>query len=359
LILKVLAFVLGFLLVAAALRSAVRIFVLPRSAGDLIAQIVFRGVRFFYNQRLRLSRSYLETDRILAYYAPVGLIMLLPAWLVCVLLGYTGMYWALSGMTPYEAFRLSGSSLLTLGSFSPDGIISSLLEFTEATIGLILVALLISYLPTIYAAFSRRETAVTLLEVRAGSPPSAIEMILRYHRIHGLNRLNEVWSGWETWFADIEESHSSLSALVFYRSPSPEHSWVTASGAVLDAASLVLSAVDVPHDPQADLCIRAGYLALRKIADFFQIQYDPNPRPMDPISVSRAEFEEAVKQLQEGGVPIKADPEQAWHDFNGWRVNYDKALLGLARLTAAPASPWTGDRPVQPHLSQAFRSKQK
>ena len=150
-----------------------------------------------------------------------------------------------------------------------------------------LVALLISYLPSIYGAFARREAVVKLLEVRAGNPPSAVEMLLRYHRIHGLGELGEQWEAWEAWFADIDESHTSLAALVFFRSPRPEHSWVTAAGAILDGASLTRSVVDVPRDPRADLCIRAGFLALRHIADFFEFEYNPDPHyPADPISVT-------------------------------------------------------------------------
>jgi hypothetical protein len=186
------------------------------------------------------------------------------------------------------------------------------------------------------------------LEVRAGSPPSAIEMILRYHRIHGLDRLNVLWVQWEQWFADIEESHTSLAALVFFRSPQPDHSWVTAAGAVLDAAALLRSTIDVPRDAQADLCLRAGYLALRRIADFFQIPYNANPRPTDPISLNRAEFEAAYDELARNGVPLIADRDQAWRDFSGWRVNYDAVLLLLAALTMAPYAPWSSDRSLLP-----------
>jgi hypothetical protein len=223
-----------------------------------------------------------------------------------------------------------------------EGLVTTILEFSEATIGLILVALLIAYLPTMYAAFSRRETAVTMLEVRADNPPSAVEMILRFHRIHGLDQLGEQWKAWEIWFADIEESHTSLPALVFFRSPRADRTWVTAAGAVLDAASLTLSTVDIPNDASAALCIRAGYLALRRIADFFGMPYDPAPRPGDPISVSRAEFDVACRRLAEAGVPLKSDLEQAWRDFAGWRVNYDSVLLDLAGLTMAPSAPWSG-----------------
>src|SRR5205085_8392901 len=124
---------------------------------------------------------------------------------------------------------------------------------SEATIGLILVALLIAYLPTMYAAFSRREAAVSMLEVRAGSPPSAVEMILRFHRLNRLVYFNTLWTSWEVWFVELEESHTSLAALAFFRSPHPDRSWITAAGTVLDAAALVISTVDIPPDPQANL----------------------------------------------------------------------------------------------------------
>jgi hypothetical protein len=168
-----------------------------------------------------------------------------------------------------------------------------------------------------------------------------------------------VWKSWETWFADIEESHTSLPALVFFRSPQPDHSWVTAAGAVLDGASLTLACVDILHDPQADLCIRAGYLSLRRIADFFSISYTPDPHfPETPISVTRAEFEDALENLALQGVPLKKDREQAWCDFAGWRVNYDQVLRAMAGLTMAPESPWTGDRPVRGIPSIFLRKRQ-
>jgi hypothetical protein len=177
-----------------------------------------------------------------------------------VTVGYTGVFWGLGVEPWFEALRVSGSSLLTLEFATVDDLAKTILVFSEATIGLILLALLIAYLPTMYAASSRREAAVTMLEVRADTPPSAVEMILRFHRIQGLGRLGEQWQAWEAWFADIEETHTSLPALVLFRSPRPDRSWLTAGGAALDAASLSLSTVDIPSDSQAALCIRAGDL---------------------------------------------------------------------------------------------------
>jgi hypothetical protein len=228
----------------------------------------------------------------------------------------------------------------------------SIISFSEATLGLILVTVLISYLPTMYSAFSRREAAVNLLDVRAGSPPSAVEMLARYYRIHGFSELGEVWRTWEAWFADIEETHTSLAALALFRSPQPDRSWVTAAGAVLDAASLVDSTVDIPRNPQSNLCLRAGYLALRRIADSFRIRYNPNPTADDGISISREEYDAACERLIEQGITLRPDRDKAWRDFVGWRVNYDTVLLALAAITMAPYAPWSSDRSLRTLRSQ-------
>ncbi|HSX77121.1 MAG TPA: hypothetical protein VLQ80_00920 [Candidatus Saccharimonadia bacterium] len=350
-IVHVLVFLLGLSLVISTVVSAMRTFVLPRSAPDLLTRAVFGGMRWFFTMRLRRTHTYLERDRVLELYAPLSLLSLPPVWLMLVLGGYMGMYWALGVSSWYEAFRDSGSALLTLGFAPVDGVLTTLLMFSEAILGLLLAALLIAYLPTMYAAFSRRETLVTLLEVRAGSPPSALTMLTRFHLIHGLDHLTDMWEAWEVWFAELAESHTSLAAVAFFRSPQPEHAWITAAGAVLDAAALAQSVVDCPPNPKASLCIRAGYLALRRIADFFSLPYPPDPHfPAQPISISRAEFDAACAELARHDVPLKADWDLAWNDFAGWRVNYDPVLLALCTLTTAPPAPWSSDRAPQLHL---------
>jgi len=351
LLLRALMFLLGAGIVIATLLSAMRTFVLPRSAPVKLTRLVFLASRFCFNLWTHRATTYEERDRVMALYAPLTLLILPVVWLAVVMGGYTSMFWAIGVESWRAAFEVSGSSLLTLGFAKVGGMAATILSFSEATIGLILVALLISYLPTMYGAFSRRELAVTMLEVRAGTPPTAVELFARYRRLNRLDLLKELWVTWESWFADIEETHTSLAALSFFRSPQPDHSWVTAAGAILDAAALAVSALDIPHDTQANLCIRAGYLALQRIADFFSIIYDPNPSPDDPISISREEFDDACAQLGQAGVPLKPDRDQAWRDYKGWRVNYDTVLLRLAALTMAPYAPWSSDRSPAPRPS--------
>lgn len=338
------SFVGGAILVSATLGSAVRTVILPRGVHAGLTRRVFWTMRGIFRLRAGPRAPYERRDRVMALYAPISLLTLVLVWLVLVLAGYAAMFWAIHGGDLGLSFARSGSSLLTLGTHHPGGAAATALAFSEAALGLLLLALLITFLPSLYANFSRRETFVALLEVRAGSPPSAVEMISRYWRIHGLDRLSELWPQWEVWFAELEETHTSFPALVFFRSPQPVHSWVTAAGTILDAASLRASTLEGPREPAAELCIRAGYVALRRIAEFFRIPFDPDPNPADPITISKDEYDAVYERLHHEGVPLKKDREQAWLDFAGWRVNYDRVLVALAGLTMAPRAAWSSDR---------------
>lgn len=353
--LRVVVFVVGAFCAGATFGSAVLTVVLPRGIPARLTRIVFLSTRALFSIRIGRKASYERIDRVLAIYAPMSLLVLLQVWLAIVLVGYACMFWALEPGSVTESITISGSSLLTLGFQRGEGLPSTLLSFTEAAIGLALLALLITYLPSLYAAFSRREQGVASLEIRAGSPPSGAAMIERMSRINDLPGLGDVWRRWENWFVDLEETHTSFPALTFFRSPQPEQSWVTAAGAVLDGASLAGSTLAGPRDPDTDLVLRAGYVALRRIASFFGIPFDRNPRPDDPISITRAEYDEVYDRFVGIGIALKTDRDQAWRDFAGWRVNYDAVLLELASLTSAPTAPWSSDRAPPFRRPRIFR----
>jgi hypothetical protein len=336
---RLLAAIAGLVVIVLTIRSVIRTFVLPRMARDRIVQLVFRTVRRAFNLVAGPRAPYATRDRYLAFFAPVSLLVLPVINLALLLAGYGLIYWGL-GADPGTALRQSGSSLLTLGFQAAPELPATLASFTEAAFGLILVALLIAYLPSMYADFTRRETEVNLLDVRAGAPASSVFMLELAHRIGGMDRLDAIWERWERWFAELEETHTTLPALAFFRSPRAEQSWVSAAGAVLDAAALRASTLDLPRNPQVETCIRAGYLALTAIADFFELHRPMNPQQGDPISIPRSEFEAAYDRLRDAGIALKRDRDQAWRDFAGWRVNYDAALLGLARIVVVPPTPW-------------------
>jgi hypothetical protein len=98
---------------------------------------------------------------------------------------------------------------------------------------------------------------------------------------------------------------------------------------------------------------------MRRIADFYGVPHDPQPKAHDPISIGRDEFEEAVARLETSGVPLKSDRDQAWVDFAGWRVNYDTVLIALASLTMAPYAPWSSDRSISSFTPKVFRRWQR
>jgi hypothetical protein len=341
---RVAAIVFGIGVVVYTLMSAVRSFVMPRSAQDAVTRSLFIGMRVIFNLWARPLRTFEARDQVMALYAPLSLVLLPGVWLVMVTLGYTAVYWGAGVQPLHESLRLSISSVMTLGFVQVSGLRLTAIVFSEAAIGLVLVALLISYLPAMYGAFSRREALVSMLEVRAGAPPTAVEMLSRFHRLKRMQLLSEMWVIWEGWFAELEETHTSLAALSFFRSPRAHRSWITAAGAILDTAALAASTLDIPHDVQADICIRSGFVALRHIADYFNIPHDADPRPTDPISITRQEYDEVCAQLETAGIALKTDRDQAWRDFAGWRVNYDTALLALASLVMAPYAPWSSDR---------------
>jgi len=345
-VLRAILFVAGAAVVIPVFGSAVRTVILPRGIPAKLGRWVMLTTRMLFALRLGRKADYEKTDRIMALYGPIGLMSLLATWLSLVLVGYAMMFWGLGADGAAQAFAQSGSALFTLGFASTTAVPQMALSFAEAGTGLVLLALLITYLPSIYSAFSRRELEIAKLEVRAGSPPTGLEMIERAWRLERLESLTDVWIAWEGWFADIEESHTSLPVLVFFRSPQPDRSWVTAAGAVLDGAALMASTVDQPRNVESELCVRAGYVALRTVASYFQIQYEPNPAPEDPISIQRQEFDEVYGRLKAAGIPLK-DQQAAWTGFSGWRVNYDTVLLALATLTLAPWAPWSSDRSAQ------------
>jgi hypothetical protein len=206
-----------------------------------------------------------------------------------------------------------------------------------------------------------------MLEVRAGNPPSGEELLERAFTSRRQHGLPEIWRSWESWFVDVEESHTSFAALAFFRSPTARLSWITAAGAILDGAALLLAVL--PEDPgarlggsrvrdqdeagglseadplAAEICLRTGALALRRIAAYYAVPLE-DPEVEGPVSVHETEFAEVYESLRASDVPLGADCATAWKAFRSWRSRYDRPLVRLAGLVEAPPAPWSSDRPL-------------
>ena len=259
-------------------RAAVWTVVVPRPEQVWLTRVLFVVVRRPFEFFACRARTVTRREAIRARYGPTTLMLMPLAWVTGVMIGFVPIYWALGADPIGEEFVLSGSSVTTLGFSRPNEGPPLGAAVVEAVIGLGLVALLISFLPTMYGHFSRREHLVAKLSSRAGTPPTPAEMFIRHHRLERLEQLDDMWPDWEDWFVELEESHTTYPALVHFRSIDDHRSWLTGAGAVLDAAALRSSTLDIPRQARAELTIRSGYLALRAIADFFGIHHERRPR---------------------------------------------------------------------------------
>lgn len=351
---------LGVGLALATLGSSIRTVVVPRGEQVFITRTLFIFLRWMFGFVAGKRRTWEAHERVKARMAPVGLILLPVIWAVSVILAMSLPFWAINDRSWGAALALSGSSLTTLGFRSASGGAELALAVAEGLVGLGLVGLMISFLPTIYSSFSRREVAVAKLHILAGEiggQASPKILLTRIHFVDGLDQMPQLWSDWEDWFVDIEESHSSFPMLVFFRSPVPERSWISGAGLALDTAALYVSVLDLPRAPRAELMIHTGTLALRRIADFFGFEHDPDPAPDDPISIERGEFMDVYDSLREVGLPVRADADAAWKAFAGWRVNYDQPLLQLAAFADAPPALWSSDRSVAYRRPKVIRRR--
>jgi hypothetical protein len=341
-VVKALAGGLGAFLVGYTVVAAIRSFVMPRNDSVRINNWVFTGLRYLFTTLARLGRTYEHRDRTMALYAPVGLVALPIAWLGAVSLGYTAMFWALGEGDWERCYRISNSSLLTLGSEKPSRhMLPNIASYSEATLGLLLLTLLISYLPTMYQAFSRREQVVARLELRAGTEATAVELLCWLSKTNALHDGQEQWGSWEEWFVEIEETHTSLPVLAFFRSPKPGRSWVMAADIVLDAAALLSSLVEVPRNPHQELCFKAGCLAVNRVSRFFRYEaQSETPAPLSSHDAlkepTRADFRTAYAQLRAANIPVRPDEEAAWRQYQQLRSRYAEAIGYLAKLVMAP-----------------------
>jgi hypothetical protein len=219
--------------------------------------------------------------------------------------------------------------LFTLGDAPAPGHAATFVEFAAAGTGLVVVALQIAYLPTLYSAFNRREELVTMLQSRAGSPAWGPELLARQHIVGTLDTIPTFFAGWERWCAELAESHTNYPVLVTFRSPKPMRSWIVGLLAVMDAAALRLALNPSSRQSEARLFLRMGFTSLRDVCGAVGIAYDPDPHPDDPIELT---------------YEIERTPEEAWPHFKGWRVNYEQQCYAIAHAVEAVPAVWSGPR---------------
>ena len=285
-------------------------------------------------------------ERFLGVYAPLLLITTLLMWILGEVLGFGLVVHALGSELKQEptiadAFYAAGSALETLGTGDVivTGPLLRAVFVVAAVIGLGTVAMVITLLFSLYAHFQERESGVVTLDARAGAPPSGVTLLETYLRLDMTDLLATTFSEWELWSARVLDSHLAYPILAYFRSSHDNESWISALGAVLDAAVLVVTTVEeVPKGP-ALMMAEIGNHLVEDLGHWLHLE------ETGEVGVERQEYDEARSRLRAVGYILgPADP--AWEKFSQIRGRYAYRLNNLARYWATPPAQWIGDRSI-------------
>jgi hypothetical protein len=335
--------VLGAAVVFVTWQSIIVTIILPRRTRNWIAALGWIATYRVIVGAARRMTDPAARDRLLALLGPLNLVGLLFTWMALFALGFACVIFGATDASFTDALDLAGSSIFTLGFATGKTGFSHFLMDVAAASGMIVVGLQIGYLPTIYSAYSQRESFVTLLTMRAAENGFTTGATILAN--HPLPRhaalLAALFTSWEGCAAAIVESHTNYPWLVAFRSPRASESWVTSMLAILDAIAILDAAAPSAVGPEAEHCRFACGAALDILSEFLR------PRPVrdraNDVPLGRAEFVAALESL-EGRIPFERDAESAWEAFRAARVAYEPFALDLAAFMLLPRGGWL--RPV-------------
>jgi hypothetical protein len=339
--------IIGALLVAAVLWDAFETVVLPRRV-----RRKFRIARFFYRStwipwRAVAARIVPRRTResFLSMYGPLSLLVLLGVWAAGLVLGFAVLHYGAGSTLLMQGeptdFRvdlyLSGTTFFTLGlgDVVPRNTVARVLTVLESGMGFGFLALVIGYLPVIYQGFSRRELTVLLLDARAGSPPTAAELLRRHASTQGLDAFQQLLRDFERWSAEVLESHISYPVLGYFRSQHANQSWLAALSVLLDATSLVIVGVDDNCTRQAQLTFA---MARHVVVDLAQI-FNAPPREPSKDRLSSADLKAIRKELSAAGLHFR-EGERFEERLRDFRTQYEPYVNSLARFLRISVPPW-------------------
>lgn len=343
----ILAAILGLLVILSVLLDAFETIVLPRKV-----QRAFRITSWFYRNTwvpwtklARLIRVNSFRENFLGYFGPLSLIVLLAVWATGLIFGFAlmqyglGQHVRLSGepITFGVLLYHSGETFFTLGygDITPVSPTARLLAVIESGMGFAFLGLVVGYLPVIYSSFSSRETEISLLDARAGSPPTAGELLVRLGCCPDQTVLDNIFRGWERWSADLLSSHISYPVLCFFRSQHSNQSWLAALTTMLDVTALVLAGIDGIRPDQAKLTFAMARHAAVDLTQVVNARYSANTT--DRLPPER--LEELRKMLQDAGMRIRKD-EYADQKLLKLRSMYEPYCEALAERLLLTVPPW-------------------
>jgi hypothetical protein len=346
---RIIVGIVGLVLILIILGDAFETIILPRRVTRK-----FRLTRLFYRYTwlpwrwiaANVVRSRKRRESMLGFYGPLSMIVLLVIWAVALIIGFGFLQYGFgSGVHLQNDARrglaldlyFSGTTFPTLGlgDVVPATPIARFLTVWEAATGFGFLAIVIGYLPIIYQVFSRRETAISLLDARAGSPPSGVELIRRYAENRDVEEITLLFRQWEQWSAELLESHISYPPLVLFRSQHSNESWVGSITVILDACSLIIVGIEGIPTRQAQLTFA---MARHALVDLAQVLFT-RPKPFTPDRLPPAKIAELRQTLASVGAHLR-EGDKADQRLAELRRFYEPYVNGIAEYLVLPVPDW-------------------
>jgi ion channel len=350
-----LAVLVGFGLIGVVLWETFETIVLPRRVTRQfrLTRLFYRWTWLPWRALTALRHNKKKRDRLLSYYGPLSLLLLFAFWAVTLVVGFALVHYGdgeqFGGAVGPSRFRtalyLSGTTLFTLGlgDITPASPLARFMTVAEAGIGFGFLALVIGYLPVLYQSFSRREVTISLLDARAGSPPTAFELLRRHSGPNGLEALTEVLQHWEQWSAELMESHLSYPVLAYFRSQHDNESWISSLTAVLDTCALAMVGLEGMCQYQARMTFAIARHALVDLSQVFRTAPDRNGADG---RLSAEDLALIRQQLTAMGFQVRSDAA-ADAELTRLRGLYEPYAIALARFLALELPPWVNHATVK------------
>jgi len=341
------ASIAGIVLIFIILMDAFETVVLPRRIRRTfrIASWFYKNTWGFWTRVGLHIKSVNRREGFLAYFGPLSLIVLLFFWAAGLIFGFACMQYGFGEhvslgsekITFWKVLYMSGETFFTLGygDITPTNYAARTLAVMEAGMGFAFLGVVVGYLPVIYNSFNTREIEISLLDARAGSPPSAAEFLGRLGCCPEQSVLDEIFRDWERWCADLLSSHISYPVLIFFRSQHPNQSWLSALTAMLDVTSLIITGVDGIHPEQAKLTFAIARHAVVDLAQVVNAQYSPH----DASRLSAEDLSRLRTHLVAQGVNFY-DGADAGDRIAALRILYEPYLYSLSRRLLMTLPPW-------------------
>jgi hypothetical protein len=361
-----LALVAGIACLWIVLLDAFQTIILPRRATGrfrltrMFYVATWRPWRFFA-RRLRNPR---KRETALSYFGPLSLILLLVLWAAVMVLGFGFIFYAmgspLKDVARQSSFRsdlyVSGTTIFTLGlgDVTPLSAGARVLTILEAGTGLGFLAMVMGYFPVLYSAFSRREVSISLLDARAGSPPTAAELLRRQSLQGSAESLTVLLIEWERWSAELLESHISYPQLCYFRSQHTNQSWLSALTAILDTASLLISGIRGMEARQAQLTFAMARHALVDLVQIFSLP----PINDAPDRLPPERYQTLYDLLCRSGVSVCRD-DLSSHRLREMRALYEGYAEALGRYLLMPLPPWSSEGPHKDNWMTVARLREQ